>query len=129
MNEPSADMKLLETILDIGVAFLQNGAETWRTEDSLYRIAAGYGFTKCNFWVVPSNIQGTVTGPDGNCMTQIRHIKGTGIDFARLEDLNALSRYVCSSVAFFSLFADATKTNIARPTLTILNRRPIIFHH
>ena len=96
MNETSADMKLLETILDIGVAFLQNGAETWRTEDSLYRIAAGYGFTKCNFWVVPSNIQGTVTGSDGNCMTQIRHIKGTGIDFSRLEDLNALSRYVCS---------------------------------
>ena len=91
----AADGALLEVILDIGVEMLRNGAETWRTEDSLYRIAESYGFTKCHFWVVPSNIQGTVTCPDGNCVTQIRSIKNTDIDFSRLEDLNSLSRYVC----------------------------------
>ena len=96
MADPiTADSALLGTIMDIGVEMLRNGAETWRTEDSLYRLASSYGFTKCYFWVVPSNIQGTVTCPDGNCVTQIRNIKNTGIDFSRLEDLNSLSRYAC----------------------------------
>lgn len=91
----AADSALMETIMDIGVEMLRTGAETWRTEDSLYRLADSYGFTKCYFWVVPSNIQGTVTCPDGNCVTQIRNIKNTGLDFSRLQDLNSLSRYAC----------------------------------
>ena len=89
-DQNTADNALLETIMDIGVEMLRNGAETWRTEDSLYRIAASCGFTKCNFWVIPSNIQGTVTCPDGNTVTQIRNIKNTDFDYSRLEDLNAM---------------------------------------
>ena len=88
---------LLGLILDTGVALLESGAETHRVEDSLYRLSTSYGFLKPNFWVVPSNIQASVTIPEDSyqVLTQIRHIKKTGVDFDRLDKLNALSRYVC----------------------------------
>ena len=69
---------------------IQSGAETHRVEDSLYRLLESYGFTECNVWVVPTNIQATVITPDGTCLTQIRHIRRSGIDFAALDDLNTL---------------------------------------
>ena len=87
--------KTLGLILDIGSAMIRSGAETHRVEDSLYRLCDSYGFTACNIWVVPSNIQATVTTPAGECLTQIRHIRTTGVDFDRLDRLNNLSREVC----------------------------------
>ena len=83
-------------ILDIGVAMIQSGAETHRVEDSLYRLCASYGFEQCNIWVVPSNIQASLTTRDGKCLTQIRHVRGMSVNFDRLDRLNALSRALCA---------------------------------
>lgn len=90
------DMKLLGILLDLGAEMIRSGAETHRVEDSLYRLCASYRFTECNIWVVPSNIQATVTAPSGECLTQIRHIPTAGIDFERLDRLNDLSRRACA---------------------------------
>lgn len=87
--------RILQLILDTGTYMIQSGAETHRVEDSLYRMCDSYGFSNCNIWVIPSNIQATAIAPDGRCLTQIRHIRRSGIDFKRLDDLNTLSRYVC----------------------------------
>ncbi len=87
--------KILTTILDIGAAMIESGAETHRVEDSLYRLCAGYHFTDCNIWAVPSIIQSTVTSPDGERLTQIRHVRSTGVNFAQLDRLNNLSRHSC----------------------------------
>lgn len=87
--------RILHLILDMGTYMIQSGAETRRVEDSLYRMCGSYGFSGCNIWVIPSNIQATATTPDGNCLTQIRHIRRSGIDFERLDNLNTLSRRVC----------------------------------
>ena len=87
--------RILQLILDTGTDMIQSGAETHRVEDSLYRMCGSYGFSNCNIWVIPSNIQATATAPDGRCLAQIRHIRRSGIDFGRLDNLNALSRRVC----------------------------------
>ena len=110
------DMDLLGILLDIGVAMIGSGAETHRVEDSLYRLAASYGFSRCNIWVVPSNIQATVTSPKGVCLTQIRHIRRTGVDFDRLDRLNSLSRYACTEVpAAEELAARLREIDLAAP--------------
>lgn len=90
--------KLQGLILDVGVAMIRSGGETHRVVDTLYRLAMSYGYTEVNFWVVPSNIQSTLTDPDGNRITQIRNIRGSGIDFDRLSKLNALSRWACEDL-------------------------------
>ena len=82
--------RLLQGILDIGEAMLMSGAENFRIDDSLYRICKSYGFVKYDVFVIPSNIQITVETPDGEILTQIRHIESTDTNFDRLDYLNNL---------------------------------------
>ena len=88
--------KLLSHFMNIGVLMIRSGGETHRVVDTLYRLAGSYGYQDVNFWVVPSNIQATLTTPDGTILTQIRNIRGAGIDYDRLAQLNALSRWACA---------------------------------
>lgn len=87
---------ILGLILDIGSAMIRSGAETHRVEDSLYRLCDSYHFTECNIWVVPSNIQATVKTASGEHLTQIRHVRSTGVDYRLLDQLNDLSRHACA---------------------------------
>lgn len=87
---------LLQQILEMGVAMIRSGAETHRVEDSLYRLCDSFGFRSANVWVVPSNIQATVVTPAGDCLTQIRHIRRSGVDFRLLDALNAFCRRACA---------------------------------
>lgn len=89
--------RLIQGILDIGEAMLQSGAENFRLDDSLYRMCKSYGFKRYDVFVIPSNIQITVETPDGDIITQIRHIEHMHTDFDRLDYLNNLSRYVCQN--------------------------------
>ena len=98
-------IKIIGLILNLGAEMICSGAETHRVEDSLYRLCDAYGFTECNIWVVPSNIQATVTSPEGEQLTQIRHVRGAGINFDRLHQLNALSRYACTEKPDYAAFA------------------------
>ena len=82
--------------LDLGRELIRCGGETHRVEDTLYRLAAAYHFTDCNLWVVPSEIQATMTDPEGNIRTQIRHVRGSSTNFDALDRLNALSRSACA---------------------------------
>ncbi len=84
--------QVIKQILDLGASLLKTGAETHRTEEMLYRMCRQYGFTNCNFWVTPTNIQGTVTDPEGTIHTQIRHVRNLGTDFDKMADLNNLGR-------------------------------------
>ena len=89
--------KLVQGILDIGEEMLICGAENFRLEDSLYRMCRSYGFKRYDVFAIPSNIQITVETPEGDIITQVRHIETTDIDFDRLDYLNNLSRYVCQN--------------------------------
>ena len=89
--------KVLKGILDLGEAMINSGAEIGRVEDSLYRLCDAYGFKKRNCWVISSNIQATVETPNGETLTQIRHVPGGEMNFDRLDYLNNLCRYVCQN--------------------------------
>lgn len=89
--------KILQGILDIGEAMLESGAENFRIEDSLYRMCKAYGFVRYDVFVIPSNIQITVESPDGEIITQIRHIETSDFDFDRLDYMNNLCREICQT--------------------------------
>lgn len=89
--------KVLKGILDLGEAMINSGAEIGRVEDSLYRLCDAYGFKKRNCWVISSNIQATVETPNGETLTQIRHVPGGEMNFDRLDYLNDLSRFICKN--------------------------------
>ena len=89
--------QILKSLLDIGEAMVNSGAEVIRVEDTMYRLCSAYGFKKSNCWVISSNIQATVESPDGEIITQIRHVPAGEMNFDRLDYLNNLSRYVCAN--------------------------------
>lgn len=102
--------EILKSILDLGSAMIASGAETHRVEDSLYRLCKAYGFTDSNIWVVLSNIQATITAPNGKMYTQVRHVRKIGVDFDMLDKLNDLSRKCCTDTPDGIAFAERIKT-------------------
>ena len=87
--------RLVQVILDIGEEMLKSGAENFRLDDSLYRLCDSYGFVRSDVFVIPSNIQMTVETPEGEIITQVRHIESVSSNYDRLDYLNNLCRKAC----------------------------------
>lgn len=90
--------KILQCILDIGEEMLVCGGEVSRVQDSIFRMCESYGAdpTRINVFIITSNIQVTIQAPDGKIITQIRCVVRNNPNFAMMDKLNDLSRYVCS---------------------------------
>lgn len=88
------EKELMNTIMDLGAALLANGADTHKTEKNLYRICRGYHFTNVNIWLVPSDIQASVTTPQGEDIALIRNIPNRSANYEKLADLNDLARRI-----------------------------------
>ena len=91
--------RILHELLDIGETLLASGAEINRVEDTITRLSSAYGAEEINIFVITSDIVLTVLFRDGVELTQTRRIhRAASSDFAKLEQLNALSRACCTSV-------------------------------
>ena len=88
---------LIHAWLDMGEMMLACGAEVNRVEDTLSRVAHAYGAIKADVFVITSSIVLTATFPEERIYTMSRRITGGGgSDFIKLEEVNALSRRICS---------------------------------
>ncbi len=88
--------------LDIGAAMLSSGAETIRVEDTVTRICKSYYQGNINVTSYLSALFVSMEVPDWNenyssphIVTQHRRVTNISNQLGRLEDLNALSRYIC----------------------------------
>ena len=86
--------QFLELTLSLGRQYVETGAEIKRVEDSLYRIYNAYGFENIEIYAITSLIVVTIKGPDGTHYTQSVRVTSGGTDLGRLEDINALIRYI-----------------------------------
>ena len=89
--------QFLEFTLSLGRQYVETGAEIKRVEDSLYRIYKAYGFENIEIYAITSLIVVTIKGPDGTHYTQSVRVTCGGTDLGRLEDINALTRYICTN--------------------------------
>lgn len=89
--------RILHELLDIGETLLSSGAEINRVEDTITRLGSAYGAEEVNIFVITSDIVLTILFRDGVELTQTRRIhRAASSDFAKLEQLNALSRACCT---------------------------------
>lgn len=107
---------LLHEILNIGEAMLKSGAEVDRAEDSMYRMCKSYDLISCEIFAIQSNIQATIRPKGGHYLTQIRRVKGTSLNYDRLDYLNNLSRYICHHTP--------EPAEIHERYLEVMNRKP-----
>lgn len=116
--------RFLRVLLRMGEALQNSGAEVFRVEDTLNRIAAAYGAEEVNVFVITSSMVVTLTMPQLPPQTQTRRLRhASGNDLLALEKLNALSRRICAappSVEEFQRQLDAILAQRAAPGSTWL---------
>lgn len=88
--------KVLSLALDLGKGMVKCGAEINRVEDTVIRICYAYNIRRTEVFSVISMIYATVFSDDGKTHTQMRRIYSNAVNFRRLENLNSLSRKICS---------------------------------
>ena len=88
--------KVLSLALDIARNMVKCGAEVNRAEQAVMRICYAYGMEKAQVFSVVSMIIATVVDEESGAHTQMRRSYSYGVNFGRLEKLNALSRRICA---------------------------------
>lgn len=98
--------ELLRITSRIGSMLIEYGAEIYRVEDSLYRIAAAYGFSgsekRIEVFAIPASLIITVNDGSAPPLTQTVRISSRGTNLDRVDKLNNLSRYICAEKPDFS---------------------------
>ncbi len=87
--------KLLDFATDFGYELSMSGAETYRVEESVYRILTAYG-VEGEVFAIPNSLIVSVTTPDGHPLTYMRRIGIHGNDLDAVERYSALSRRICA---------------------------------
>lgn len=92
--------ELLHITSQIGCMMLEYGAEIYRVEDSVLRIAAAYGFSTesktVEVFAIPTSLIITVNDGDEAPITQMRSIMHRETNLDRVDKLNNLSRFICT---------------------------------
>lgn len=91
---PSREARLLDVCLLAGKVMLQNGAETFRVEDTMVRIAKACGSTAQSF-VTPTGIIFSVESAD---TTRVIRVRERRIDLGKITRANDISRNFCNGL-------------------------------
>lgn len=85
-------------ILDIAAyaakIMLTNGAEIYRTEDTITRICQAYGMKYVQAVVTPTGIFISIDDGDGVSETMVRRIKHRNLNLAKISEVNQFSRSI-----------------------------------
>ncbi|GAA0363636.1 threonine/serine exporter family protein [Alkalibacterium iburiense] len=84
--------KILDAIVEAGRVMLENGAETYRVEDTLYRIAKSYNLKYINVFVIPTALILTVQGDDDQDHTELLRMNDRLTNLEKVSMVNDLSR-------------------------------------
>ncbi len=81
----------LEVALRAGAVLLENGAETWRTEDTMRRLLDGLGARHIEVVGTATALFASVLDENGP-QTRVRRVRGGALNLARIDEVNVLSR-------------------------------------
>lgn len=86
---------LVESWCELGLGLLHSGAEIYRVEDTLHRLAQAYHL-RCEVFAIPNCLIVSATDPEGRVHTRMRQATVSGTDIEGIERFNALSRRICA---------------------------------
>lgn len=89
--------KVLDVCTGIGRLMLENGAETYRVEDTVYRVAVNYGMQGVAVFSVPTALIITVQGPTGEEHTRLHRITEQKSNLGIVAETNELSRRIAQT--------------------------------
>lgn len=83
--------KLLNISTYAGKIMLENGAETYRVEETIVRICLAFGADIAESFVIPTGIMVSLTH-GSETVTLVKRIKSRGVDLNKIDLINSLSR-------------------------------------
>ncbi len=87
---------ILGKALDIGENILRCGGESHRIEDTIERICTAYGAVHTDVFALPSLVVAGIRMADGTTASQVRRVYKTSNNMYKLDEMNSISREVCS---------------------------------
>lgn len=91
-EEPVSVDGILDVAIEAGMIVLQNGGETYRTEETMGSMARSLGATSAQAFVTPTVVMLTCTGKDGLSRTRIERIRERSINLGKIASVNEISR-------------------------------------
>ncbi|AOZ94777.1 hypothetical protein PNBC_07100 [Paenibacillus crassostreae] len=85
--------KVVEVCLLAGKIMLESGAETYRVEDTMTRIATAFGLPESHSFVMPTGI---IFQPDGGDSAKLNRIMERTTNLRKVDAVNAISRQLCN---------------------------------
>ncbi|MDQ0216089.1 uncharacterized membrane protein YjjP (DUF1212 family) [Oikeobacillus pervagus] len=110
----------IQSVIDIcllaGRIMMQSGAETYRAEDTMTRMAAAYGISQTHSFVTPTGI---IFSMDGVNPTRLVRINERSTDLEKVARVNSISRKISSGDISLSeasaALKELEKANLAFP--------------
>lgn len=87
---------LLDTAVTTGELMLENGAETYRVEDTMHRMLSLSSLQTAEVFVTMTGFVATLDDPAIHSMTVVRRITSRGTNLDMIDKLNTLSRRLCT---------------------------------
>ena len=88
------DKKVLDLSMEAGRILLDAGAEIFRVEETITRIAKSFGIKKCSTFVLSTGIFITAENEEGQIYASVKHIPISGAKLHRIAAVNQLSREI-----------------------------------
>ena len=107
--------KLLNISTQLGKMLLESGAEIYRVEESIQRMALAYGVKEVDVYAVPTTIITTITTPDNVNLTKAKRIHVRSTNFDKVERLNHLCRQICQTTPELKLVSEELDAIASRP--------------
>ncbi|MBP3649209.1 MAG: threonine/serine exporter family protein [Clostridia bacterium] len=82
----------IKTLTLAGQIILENGGETYRAEDTIFRMAKAMGLREPDAFGVPSGLFISFTDEQGERRTSVCRVHGRDTDLSRVDAVNQLSR-------------------------------------
>lgn len=86
---------LVDMATELGYELAMSGAETYRVEDSIYRVLKTYGIESESF-AITNCLTVSIEAANGKPLTRMRRIGYHGNNMESVERFNALSRRICA---------------------------------
>ena len=97
MNHPSEQFPesvCMEAMQLAGKIIMENGGETYRAEETITRMGAGFGLEEVESFAVPSGLFISCRGEDGNPVTSVKRVRRLSRNLTRVDETNEVSRRV-----------------------------------
>ena len=96
MTESTPDSSCMNTLQLAGKIIMENGGETYRAEETINRMGAGFGLEQVDSFAVPSGLFISYRNGNSDPVTSVRRVRRESRNLSRVDEVNRVSRQVAA---------------------------------